>query len=80
MVQFCYLKLYLGIETFPRRLLLTNGNDGNEMKLENVGTTFSSFTVLPAKINGKCSQCSLNGDEILFDIVSITLLEHFVYE
>ena len=25
-------------------------------------------------------QCSLNGDEILFDIVSITLLEHFVYE
>ena len=53
MVQFCYLKLYSGIETFPRRLLLTNGNDGNGMKLKNVGTTLSSFTALPAKISGK---------------------------
>ena len=53
MVQFCYLRLYSGIETFPRRLLPTNGNDGNGMKLENVGTTLSSFTALPAKISGK---------------------------
>ena len=40
MVQFCYLSLYISIETVPCRMLQTDGKDGRGLKLEKVGPTF----------------------------------------
>ena len=37
MVQFCYLSLYIVIETVPCRMLQTDDKDGHGLKLENVG-------------------------------------------
>lgn len=49
MVQFCYLRLYLGIETVSCRSFATDGRDGHELKLENDGPTFSSFNANGSK-------------------------------
>ena len=53
MVQFCYLRLYLCIQTVFCRLLLrrTGGKDGHGLKIEKAGLTFSSFNIIPSKIN-----------------------------
>ena len=42
MVQFCYLRLYLGTKTIFFRLFSTNDKDGHGLKLEKVEATFSS--------------------------------------
>ena len=49
MVQFCYLRLYLGIETVSCRCFATDGMDGHELKLEKDGRTFSSFNANASK-------------------------------
>ena len=49
MVQFCYLRLYLGIETVSCRSFATDGRDKHELKLENDGPTFSSFNANASK-------------------------------
>lgn len=53
MVQFCYLRLYLGIETVSCRSFATDGRDGHELKLENDGPTFSSFNADASKKHQK---------------------------
>ena len=47
MVQFCYFRLYLGIETFILLSVAKDGKDGHGMSCE---PTFSSFSAMPAKI------------------------------
>ena len=49
MVQFCYLRLYLGIETVSCWSFATNGTDGHELELEKDGPTFSSFNANASK-------------------------------
>ena len=53
MVQFCCLRLYLGIETVSCRSFTTDGRDGHELKLEKDGPTFSSFNANASKKNTK---------------------------
>ena len=50
MVQFCYSRLYLGIETFFLLSVAKNGKNGHGLKHEKVGQTFSSFHAMPTKI------------------------------
>ena len=50
MVQFCYFRLYLGIENFSVDCCYGDGTDAEE--LENIGHFFPScFHAMPAKIN-----------------------------
>lgn len=49
MIQFCYLRLYLGIETVSCRCFATDGMDGHELKFEKDGPTFSSFNANASK-------------------------------
>ena len=49
MVQFCYKGLYLGNESVCLSCVATDDKDGHGLKRENVGPTFSSFT-MPAII------------------------------
>ena len=53
MVQFCYLRLYLGIETVSWRSFATDGRDGHELKLEKDGPIFSSFNANASTKNTK---------------------------
>ena len=56
MVQFCYLKLYLGIGTvscFGRV-----GKHGHGLKIENVGPSCLCFNTMLAKITKICSMAS----------------------
>ena len=64
MVQFCYLRLYLGIETVSCWSFATNGTDGHELELEKDGPTFSSFNANASKKKKTPKK--------------ITLQEHFV--
>ena len=48
MVQFCYLRLYLGIQ-FVLSSVASDGKDGHGLKIEKVGPTFPRFYVVPAK-------------------------------
>ena len=42
---------FLGTETIScHHAVATNGKDGNELKLEKIESTFSSFNATPAKI------------------------------
>ena len=47
MVQFCYFRLYLGIETFILLSVAKDGKDGHGLSCE---PTFSSFSAMSAKI------------------------------
>ena len=65
-VQFCYFRLYLGVESVSFRLFRAmDGKDGNGLKVENFGPNFSSFNEMPAKPTKKllwivlpCEICS----------------------
>ena len=41
MVQFCYVRLYLGIETVSA--VATDGQDGHGLKIGKIGPSFSSL-------------------------------------
>lgn len=66
MIQFCYLRLYLGIETVSCRCFATDGMDGHELKLEKDGPTFSSFNANASKKEKKTPK-------------TFTLQEHLVF-
>ena len=55
MVQCCFLRIYLAIETVSCcLLLLSDGKDGHGLKLEKIGSTFSlSFNTMLANITKK---------------------------
>ena len=50
MVQFCYLRLYLGIETVSFRPLLRMARMGMDWSLKKLGYFFSSFNATRANI------------------------------
>ena len=49
-VQFCYLRLYLSIETVSFRLTQRMARMDVDKKVEKVGPTFSSSNAMPAKL------------------------------
>lgn len=49
MVQFCYLRLYLGIETVSCRCFATDGMDGHELNLKKMGQPFEVLMLMPPK-------------------------------
>ena len=53
MVQFCYLRLYLGIESVSFRPLLRMTRMDMDWNLKKLGYFFSSFNATPAKIAKK---------------------------
>ena len=53
MVQFCYLRLYLGIETVSCRCFATDGMDGHELNLKKMGQPFEVLMLMPPKITPK---------------------------
>ena len=74
MLQFCYFRLYLGIETFFVVCCYGDGTDAEE--LENIGHFFSScFHAMPAKINQTKIWLALPHET--FYIFFTTLLEYF---
>ena len=58
MVQFCYLKLYLGIGTVS--CFATDGKHGHGLKIENVGPSCNClcFNAMLAKITKICIMVS----------------------
>ena len=74
MLQFCYFRLYLGIETFFVVCCYGDGTDAEE--LENIGHFFSScFHAMPTKINQTKIWLALPHE--MFYIFFTTLLEYF---
>ena len=53
MVQFCYLRLYLGIETVSCRLLIRMARMHMEWNLKKLGYFFSTFVATPVNIAKK---------------------------
>ena len=49
MVQFCYSRLYFGIETISCHQSQWVVKDGLGLKLEKLGPTFSSINAMPPK-------------------------------
>ena len=49
MIQFCYFRLNLGIDTVSC-FLLPVATDGHGLELKNIGPTLSSFNAMPVKI------------------------------
>ena len=73
MVQFCYLRLYLGTKTVFLSFVATDGKDGHRWKREKVKPT-----LLACKHHQQIITVGapwLN----LFDIFLLTLQEHVVY-
>lgn len=63
MVQFCYFRLYLGVEAVSCHLLRAmHGKDRNRLKVKNSGPNFSSFNEMPAKPTKKLLWIVLPGE------------------
>ena len=58
MVQFCYLKLHLGIRTVS--CFATDGKHGHGLKIENVRPSWLCFNAMLAKITKICIVKGLN--------------------
>ena len=50
MVQFCYLRLCLGIKNCFLSSVAKDGEDGHGLRLEKVGPVFSSFNAMPDEV------------------------------
>ena len=73
MVQFCYFRLYLGIEIFFVDCCYGDGTDAEEV--ENIGHFFfSCFHAMPARINQ--TKIWLARPHEMFYIFFTTLLEY----